>query len=284
MSEFFSAIQLLATLAIGFVILGYSEYFIKTLTNFFHVDETMSDAEKECRSYIPDKDTRDNLKSAKVGNGDTLKSIEELRMDCKEMDDKVDNFLKQSKSELERKSKVRSLVSMSLFVFMATVALLFVPCLPCLWPQSNEWIPSFMLPFSLFCILYIVVGWIFGEKESKKKALRFSSLKHPIICFALVCIISAAWSWWSPNLIEETWKYFFVSLIIVGWLNFLMYAIFIKHSMNKFKAIVDELKAPIIKECKEKNLTKRCDELIVVKKMEELTNKNTLQLANNSTP
>lgn len=278
MSEFYSVIQLLATLAVGFVILGYSDYFIKTLTNFFHAEQTISDAEKECRKNIPDKSTRNNLKPANVGrSGNTSKLIEELRIDCDDMDERVDDFVKQSKAKFEEMSKVRSLVSTSLFVLMVSVALIFLPSLQNLWPVMDEMTNLFLLPFSVLSILYIILGWFFGEKECVPSCLKFSSLKHPIICFLVALALSLAFACIGEKYsldIGDSWKFLFVALIIVGWLNFFVYACIIKHSMNRFKALVEEKKDPIVKECESKQLNKRCDELLTVKKYEQLADKD----------
>lgn len=278
MNEFYSVIQLLATLAIGFAILGYSEYFIKTLTNFFHADDIISEAERRCRSLVPDKATRDNLAPAKIGNGDTIKTIEELKIECNKMDNKINEFMKHSKSELEKMSRVRSLVSMSFFVFLVSVLLLFIPCLPNLWQQCNALISNFIIPFTSASIFYILMGWIFGEKDYKSKILGFCSLKHSIVCFAIIIVFSILFAIISLFLkcdFGDAWRFPYITLISMGWINFLMYAFFIKHSMNQFKTKVDELIGPIISECNSKELIKRGQDLIMIKQMEIVANNNT---------
>lgn len=271
MSEFYSVIQLLATLAIGFVILGYSKFFIDTLkTKFFHADDTIFKAEMECRSSMPDKATRDNLKPTIVGEVNTSGQIEELRIDCENIESKIDDFVKQSTKDLDEMSKLHSLVSMSLFVFMATVALLFVPSLK---QQYGDFINLFLLPFSSLCILYLVLGWVFGERTVNWKVLKFESLRHPIICFIVTCAVSVAFALiaqWQQIDIGSLWKYMFVALVIFGWLNFVMYALFVKRSMRRLKQTVEEKKQPIVDECVAKDLKKKCDDLITVARMAEL--------------
>lgn len=272
MSEFYSVIQLLATLAIGFVILGYSEFFIDMLkTKFFHADEAICNAEKQCRSLIPDKATRENLKPTTVGEVNTAKQIEELRIECENIEVKIKDFVKQSEEDLDKKSKLRSLVSMSLFVFIFTVALLFVPSLR---QQFGSIVNLFLLPFSSLCILYMVLGWGFGESDNKRKVLRFESLRHPIVYFAITCAVSIAFAFiaqWRSVKIGDSWKYLFVTLIIFGWINFVMYALFIRHSMKRFKFGVEQRKQPIVDECVAKDLKKKCDDLITVARMAEAT-------------
>lgn len=270
MSEFYSVIQLLATLAIGFVILGYSEFFIDILkTKFFHADEAISKAEKECLSSIPDKSTRDNLKPTKVGKNNTAIQIEELRIECENIECKINEFVKQSKNDLGEMSKLRSLVSMNLFVFMFTVTLLFVPSLK---QQFGDIVHMFLLPFSSLCIIYMIFGWFFGEKNNNHKIITFESLKHPIVCFVVINVISVVFAFiasWQSIVINNIWKYLFVALIIAGWLNFVMYAYHIRRSMSQLKKAVEQRKKPIIDECKEKDLKKKCDDLNTVARMAE---------------
>jgi hypothetical protein len=270
MSEFYSVIQLLATLAMGFVILGYSEFFIGILkTKFFHADEAISKAEKECLSSIPDKSTRDNLKPTKVGKRNTSKEIEELRINCENIECKIKDFVNQSRKDLEEMSKLRSLVSMSLFVFMFTVTLLFLPSLK---QQYGRIVNLFLLPYSSLCIIYMVFGWIFGEKADNCKLLKFESHRHPIIYFFSTCLVSVAFvfiAYWQALDFGNLWKYLFVALVLVGWLNFVMYALFIRQAISRLKYAVEQRKKPIVDECNNKNLKQQCDLLINVAKMAE---------------
>lgn len=265
MSEFYSVIQLLATLAIGFVLLGYTEYFLKALKiNFFHVDDTIDNAEDDCFSYLPDKDTIDSLTPTEVGNANTSKMIEELKIARAEMEKKIKDFAQQSRNYFERMNELRSLQPMSMFVFMASVVLLFVPGLRL---QYHELVTLFVLPFSSLCVLYILLGWIFGEKGFKAKLLKFYLMRHSIIGFAIIFVISIVFAfvaWWLTLDIGDSWKYMFVVLVIFGWLNFIIYALFIKYHAAKLNKTIEGWKKPVIDECKAKNLKKQCDDLFVV--------------------
>lgn len=269
MNDFYSVIQLLATLAIGFVILGYSDFFIDILkTKFFHADEAINKAEKRCYSAMPDGITRKNLEPVKLGeNGDTSDDIEDLRLNCEKKEKRVKDFMDKSRQDLDKKSKLQSLVSMSLFVFMATVTLLFVPSLKSFVGFFN----LFLLPFSSLCIVYIVLGWFYGEKDNgKSKLKRFDSLKHTVKWFAIICLISLAIAFllslaivfWKPFDIGELWRHTCVALVVTGWLNYVIYAFFVKHSMEQLKASVEAFADAMVKECEEDELKKSCDFLI----------------------
>ncbi|MBR5983778.1 MAG: hypothetical protein IK025_08705 [Bacteroidales bacterium] len=164
MSEYYSVIQLLATLAIGFVILGYSDFFIETLKkNFFRANDIILEIENECMKIIPDNDTLNGLEITNVGDGNTEEQIKELKRKCDEMKtNKIPSFNKESEEYLNKICILNSLAPMSLFVFMYTTILLIIPGL------TYEYLIDFLTIFSLFCGIYMFLGWIFGEKDCKK--------------------------------------------------------------------------------------------------------------------
>lgn len=95
MSDFLSIDQLLATLTIGLVILGYSEFFTNILkTKFFHAEDKINDVCKECLSIIPDKTTRDALIPIKIGEGSTASQIEQLKINCEKIETNVEQLKK----------------------------------------------------------------------------------------------------------------------------------------------------------------------------------------------
>ena len=264
MSDYYSVIQLLATLAIGFVILGYSDNFIETLKNkVFRIDDSIGKAEEECLSYMPDRATRDNLKPIKVGNGDTYKDIEVLRLKCEDNEKRIKDFMGRSRKDLDKMTKLRSLIPMSLFVFLATVVMLFVPNMK--W--CEEYVHLSLVPFSSLCVIYLVFGWIFGERENNRKLIKFESLKHPITLFVAFCVISIAYAFfakWRSLDLGDLWLYLSIGFVFAGWLNFLMYAIFIKNSAHRVNKAVEEWKKPFIEECKKEDFKKQCDFLFKI--------------------
>lgn len=264
MSDLLSVIQLLATLTIGFVILGYSDFFYDILkTKFFHADETISQAVNECKTCLPDKTSMDNLTPTNLGEGNTSQKIEELRRSCEKVVESINNFEKKYKEELTKICCTRSLTSMCLFVFLESVILLFVPLARALYKDATE---SFLLPFSVLCILYLMSGWICGEKQHKCHIARFDSLKHPAISVLAILILSGAFTLFQNayHFIElsEHWKYLVVVLVLMGWVNFLIYAIFIRRSINQFRSDVSNSKRDIIENCR--NVRKNFDDLQTV--------------------
>lgn len=49
----------------------------------------------------------------------------------------------------------------------------------------------------------------------------------------------------------ELWKYLVVVLVLLGWVNFLIYAIFIRRSIDRFRIDVERSKSEILEKCNE---------------------------------
>lgn len=275
MSEFYSVIQLLATIAIGFVLLGYSEFFTEMLrTRFFRTDEKISKAGKDCIDRLPDEATLNSLKATPVGKGTTEEQIKELKRKCKEMkENKIPEFEKQARKELNGICYLRSIASMSFFVFMFSTTMLFLPSLIRLYGAI---VTIALLLFSSLCIVYMVLGWFLGEKEIKCKMLDFGSMMHPIVCFVLVCAISVGLAFlpcWESIDIGKSWKYLFVLLIIVGWVNFLMYAFVVRRTIKKFERLLNAKRQPYWDECN--SLLDECNKLVAVMDVAKITDSST---------
>lgn len=269
MNEYYSVIQLLATIAIGFVILDYSRVFAETIkSKFFNLEDFLMKAVAECLALIPEAAIRNILTPTKVGDGDTSRKIEELKVGCEAMEAKVKDFKTRRKKEIDSTNILNSLSSMSLFVFLTTLTMIFIPSMKFL---NDNAIELFMLPFSILCVIYLILGWIFGERENRRKVLRFNSMRHATTCFVLIFLLSVALAviGWLHSFDASISKYFFVMLIVAGWVNFLVYAFFIRRSILRFKSSVEEEKNSIIAECKSLELKKNYDDLITVKKMAE---------------
>ena len=250
MSDFLAVDQLLSTLTIGFVILGYSEFFTNILkTKFFHADDKINNVCKECLSIIPDKTTRDALNPIKIGEGTTASQIEQLKINCERIEKNVNQLKDDAEDNLKKKSELTGLTASCLFVFLYSVTLLFLPgvqnVIPC---QFNV----FVFSFSVLCILYTIMGEIFGEMNVSRFSLWFASLSKTVIGFSFIICISgivSLLSVWIKMEIGDLWKYLYVSLIIIGWINFIVYAFVIRHRIITFKKDIDTQKKSILGDC-----------------------------------
>lgn len=266
MNDFLAVDQLLSTLAIGFVILRYSEFFIYVLkTKFFHAEDKINEVCKECSSAIPDKTTRDNLKPIKIEEGSTASQIEQLKINCEKIEKSIEQLQKDAKENLKKNGELRSLAASCLFVFLFSVTLLFLPGVKNVIPQQ---IHVFIFSFSIFCIIYTIAGEIFGEVNEGKLSIWFSSLSKTVISFFIIFLISGIASLlpiWVQIEIGCIWKYLYVSLILVGWINFIVYAFIIRCRIISFKGYVDLQKKSILNECKK--VQKEYDDLKTVAKV-----------------
>ena len=275
----------LATLTIGFVVYNRSKLFCELLmTRFFHADELIPNACKEFSKKIPDKITRDNLQPIKIGDETNAEDIEKFRIECEKADKKVAKFKTDSQEDLDKKCNTRSMTSVCLFVFLVCFILLFSPLAKTLFEYETE---CFLLSFCALSILYVVLGWIFGEnmekaeleaegeeteqrKRDRRSIARFDTLKHPLYCMLVVIALSVAFALvfsFHPVDFDGVWKYLYFSVIVIGWLNFVAYAIIIKIAINRFKKAFIKKKNELLAEFE--NIEKTYKEMCVLQKVAE---------------
>lgn len=286
LSDLTPCISLLATLTLGFAILNHLNQFCEILKNrFFHAEKTISEACKELRRLIPDKTTRDKLRklcdvkktSDNAFNDNVRAKSESLIRRSENAEKGLKEFREDCRKKLDEKCRTKSMASVCLFVFFVSVILLFVPLARHIIKAEVE---SFLFPFSIMCMLYVVLGWFLGENEigktqtepettnpenptkdkgkDNKKSFRekvkgiwlktsrrlcnYESLRHPFYSLLLIVVISIVFGYYNSNELGDSWKYLYVSLILVGWLNFAAYAVIIRIAINKFNAYVGEKK------------------------------------------
>lgn len=286
LSDLTPCISLLATLTLGFAIFNHLNQFCEILKNrFFHAEKTISKACKELKRLIPDKTTRSKLRrlsddkktSDKAFNENVRAKSENLIARSENAEEKIREFGETCRKKLDEKCRTKSMASVCLFVFFVSVILLFVPLARHIHKVETE---SFLFPFSILSMLYVLWGWFLGEKEitvietdqetispetlaknNKKdnnKSFRekikviwqkisyrlrnYESLRHPFYCLLLIFVISFIFVYYNSIDIGDSWKFLYVSLILVGWLNFAAYAVIIRIAIRKFNAYVGEKK------------------------------------------
>ena len=247
-TDLFPAIQLLATVTLGFVFLGHTDFFTKILREkFFHVPQLINDVKKECCDLIPDKTTLESLRPIKVANGDTQKRIEELKIMCEQAQDDLKKFEEQCNSDLEDRSQLHSLSSMSLFVFLSSIILLLT------LPLRNICGDTYNLFFSTFCFIYILLGCFLGESTKGWTIVNFCSHKHSVVYIVILLLLSVAVFLilhGFETLLKEYTSYAVFAYIIIGWGSYLVYSIKLWRKIRKYKADVIKKKEPIIEQCK----------------------------------
>lgn len=297
LSDLTPCISLLATLTLGFAIFNHLNQFCEILKNrFFHAEKTISKACKELRRLIPDKTTRDKLRklsndkktSDNNFNNNVRAKAESLIRQSEDAEKKICEFGDTCRKKLDEKCRTKSMASLCLFVFFVSVILLFFPLARHISKAEAE---SFLFPFSILSILYVVLGWFLGEKEiatieaepettnlemsaenegkdngkshgDKIKEIRqkisyglcnYESLRHPFYSLLLIAAISLVFVYYNSIDFGDTWKYLYVLLILVGWLNFAAYAVIIRIAIHGFSVFVGEKKNELSSPFKEIN-------------------------------
>lgn len=274
----FSVIQLLATVSIGFVFFSYSEYFAKTLkTSFFLADRKLEDSRKNCIGSFPDQATRDCLHEIPVGRGSTRSWIEELKRDCEKLQKDIDNKWG-SEKELEKGSfwerldkigKMKGIISTIFFVFFISVTILFYPAAHSVLKEQTL---IFVFVLTFLSLIYLIVGWLTAESWRPHCVFfRYGSIRHPIIWFVLISVISALCAIFlkgttiGNNLSTEAWKYTSVSFIVCGWFNFFIYAFKIRREVIKFLEDVEKTEKELVD--RGKKLDDKYQHLVAVESM-----------------
>ena len=79
-----------------------------------------------------------------------------------------------------------------------------------------------------------------------RRLCNYESLRHPFYSLLLIVVASVVFVYCNSNEIGDSWKYLYVSLILVGWLNFAAYAVIIRIAIHKFNAYVGEKKNELL--------------------------------------
>lgn len=140
------------------------------------------------------------------------------------------------KNMIATECQARSMSSLCFFTFLFNVLLLFIGSIEYRHPVFAHIFVSF---FSILGIIYLILGWIFGENEKNIRFLRFASLKHFVISFVFIFSLTVSISliicfFLSWSFIEEIWWYILLS-IFLSYVNFIVFVFKIKHRANAFK-------------------------------------------------
>jgi hypothetical protein len=251
--DFCSVIQLLATIAIGFVLLGYTELFQEILKkHYFQADKIVSDACGDCRKRLIPESLLNDLTPMLIGskNKDTGPKINKLKEEQLRLKEKIDDCESTWTKDMNDAGIERSMMATCLFVFLSSVLLLFVPVAHC---NYETYVELFLIPFCSLSTLYLITSWIPCWKKSRLIIARFDSLRHAVFCFFVFIILSVLFVlalslFWHFDF-GELWKFLIVILVIFGWLNFIIHAFIIWHPIAGVKKKINKEKLAIFHQC-----------------------------------
>lgn len=246
-----SVIQLLATIAIGFVLLGYTELFQDILKkHYFQADKIVSDACGDCYKRLIPESLVNNLTPMPIGGKNTEPIINKLKEEQSRIREKIDECKSTWTKNMNDAGIERSMMATCLFVFLSSVLLLFVPV-----AHSNykTYVELFLIPFCSFGTLYLIASWIPCWKRIRFKVVRFDSLRHAVYSFFVFVIMSVLFVLAFSLLLSidfgELWKFLTAILVIFGWLNFIIHAFIIWHPIAQVKKSINKEKMEIFQRC-----------------------------------
>lgn len=254
-NDFSSLIQLSATMSIAFVAVEYVKSYTDILCEkLFNFHDFVQSAFKECREILTDRETLDHLSPVDVDGKSTNTVIEEAKRKNESLTKEIDEVEKTKKEEVSTACQARSMSSICLFIFLFNVLLLFLGGIETSYKLFSH--TSSMILCS-FAIIYIVLGWIIGESDTPKKICDFSSLRHIIIAFLIIFLLSTMPTFWIIQnshweaFIQSSWNYFLFCGVVCSYLNFIIFIIKIGRKAFVFKKEVNKSKEKLKNKCKE---------------------------------
>ena len=200
-----------------------------------------------------------------------------MKRDCEKLQKDIDNKWG-SEKELEKGSfwerldkigKMKGIISTIFFVFFISVTILFYPAAHSVLKEQTL---IFVFVLTFLSLIYLIVGWLTAESWRPHCVFfRYGSIRHPIIWFVLISVISALCAIFlkgttiGNNLSTEAWKYTSVSFIVCGWFNFFIYAFKIRREVIKFLEDVEKTEKELVD--RGKKLDDKYQHLVAVESM-----------------
>ena len=242
MGSLLTAIQFLTTLAGAFVAIDYVKSFTDVLCkSYFKSSEKINAVFAECKKPLPDRESIDNIKPMLIDNKSTASEIERIKREHEKVTSTIESNKQQFEKSFSENCQVRSLSSISLFIALSGIMLMFTAAIE----DKNSIIAHDMaFVMSALMLLYYVIGWCAGEKIKGSKVLGFSDLRHPVYCFfiSFVIVIVTLILFLlipSPKFIEACWWYVMFGSLFLAFAN---YAIFPIKILWKARKILDDVR------------------------------------------
>lgn len=264
LSDFVALIQLAATINLAYMAVEYAKSYTGAIArNIFKFGEIITKNVEKCRSHI-DKQTIDSLEPCIVNGQTTLVEIERVRRESSKLLAEINETREELESVVTDKCDSKGFAAISLYLFLFSSV-----CLLCCGISSFLVVKWFYIIFTLISVLYLVLGFFFGENNRDGKlSCAFKSMESSIIIFIVILFLSICIGLVLSNNCGDTPNCFWnISLFvssIIPFVNFIVYILKIKF---KSKSIKDEITRKI------DDLEKRCVSLEEdVKKLETVKN------------
>lgn len=265
-NDFSTLICMAATMSIAFVATEYVTSYTKTLCErFFKFQEYVKASFDECRNLLTDKESLKLLHPVMVDGQSTNGKIEEAKRKNESVNKEIDELEKNKILEVTEMCQARSMSSLCLFVFMSNTILLFWGSIE---PKLGEPVLMYLSVLCILSMLYVQFGWFYGEKESCKSWLHFSSLQHSVYSFILIMIITLLISltnWSFISYITSLWWWILLVYIGFSYANFIVFVLKVRWKARMFKSKLENSKKDMIHKCQ--NAEKEVQDLMTISKM-----------------
>ena len=254
-NNFSAIIQLAATLCIAFIAVEYVKSFIGILCErFFKFQDFIADSFAECRLLLTDKETLEHIDPIIIDGKSTNSEIEEVKRQNEALTKEIDEEEGKKKEEMKIFCQVRSMSSLCFFLFMVNISLLMFGGIEKSFPDFSHVSVSFL---NILSTAYLLCGWVIGECEYPRKYTDFSSLKHASISYVIIAslslVIGIAVLLWKQKIllvVYYVWQYSVMVIILLTYLNFIVFTFKIKIKAKEFKNQVGVSKKNLIEKCK----------------------------------
>lgn len=270
-NEFSALIQLSATISIAFVAVEYVKSYTEILCkNLFKFHEFVKTSFEECKNILTDSNTLEHITPMNVNGKSTNSVIEEVKRKNESLTKEITNTEIAKIEEVTVACQARSISSICLFLFLFNILLLFLGGIESSYPVFSH---TSAVILCLCALIYVIIGWLFGESDKPIKLCDFSSLHHTLIIFFIIFILSIIVAFFAPHYnkiitsIECVWPYFIIFGVLCPYINFIIFIAKIWHKAKKFKKDVTASKEILKDKCTKAREVE--DDLLAAYRIEE---------------
>ena len=220
LSSFSSLLEVGATLNIACVAVEYVKSYTSVLCNqVFNLAVSIKDVVKQCQqklNEVMDETTLANLPD-ELSGGKSIVTLKRSLVKCRDsLNNEIVGSEKALKSNIEKVCEVKSVSSISLWLFLYGISALFLIGFESCQHERNIRIHLFWSVLTLFGCIFSVVGWISDGEHRPWWKFGYCSLRFAILSFAisvLVCIVAISFlSEWLVCATESAWM---IILVVV---------------------------------------------------------------------
>lgn len=263
LSGFSSVIELATTLNIAFVAIEYVKTYTKVLCEqVFDLKHFIQQTFEKCNSALPDQGTLATIPHMTINNHNIDEKVEKLKRDQEILQKEIQTTKSKHEEKVNDVCEAKNVSSISLFLFFIGVSGLLLlgfeknyqSIVRCLWSI-----------FFICSLIYCIIGWGVSE-ESKHRVFNFESLRHAIISFFVVLVISSSifiWHQIADIFIQRVWNWLLPVSVLFSFSNFVIASGKIWYKARDTKVEIKKSQEEIIKKCQD--LSSKVNQMISVR-------------------